>query len=149
MPRVSIAIPTYNCVAYIAQSVESLLGQTYGDFELVISDNASNDGTEDVCRRYAALDKRVRYVRRTENIGGPGNFRYVYSLCSGEYHKWSTADDYWHPSFLQEAVAVLDERSDVVLCHPKARLIDAEGNALSDYDEKLHLVDDSPCMRFR
>jgi glycosyltransferase involved in cell wall biosynthesis len=149
MPRVSIAIPTYNCAAYIAQSVESLLGQTYGDFELVISDNASNDGTEDICRRYAAVDKRVRYVRRTENIGGPGNFRYVFSLCSGEYHKWSTADDYWHPSFLQEAVAVLDERRDVVLCHPRARLIDAEGNTLSDYDEKLHLMDDSPRVRFR
>lgn len=149
MPKVSIAIPTYNCASYIAQSIESLLGQTYGDFELVISDNASTDGTEEVCRRYAAQDQRVRYVRRTENIGGPGNFRYVFSLCSGQYHKWSTADDYWHPEFLKEAVSVLDQRGDVVLCYPKTRLIDAQGNTLSDYDDKLNLMDDSPRVRFR
>jgi glycosyltransferase involved in cell wall biosynthesis len=149
MPRVSIAVPAYNCEKYIAQSLESLLGQSYGDFELVISDNASTDGTEAVCRRFAAQDKRVRYVRRTENIGGPGNFRYVFSLCSGEYHKWSTADDYWHPEFLKEAVAVLDQRPDVVLCYPKTRKIDLEGATLSDYDDRLHLIDDSPRTRFR
>ena len=149
MPRVSIAVPTYNCEKYIAQSLESLLGQSYGDFELVISDNASTDDTEAVCRRYAAQDKRVRYVRRTENIGGPGNFRYVFSLCSGEYHKWSTADDYWHPDFLKEAVAVLDQKRDVVLCYPKTRKIDPDGAMLSDYEDRLHLIDDSPRVRFR
>lgn len=149
MPRVSIAVPAYNCEKYIAQSLESLLGQSYGDFELVISDNASTDGTEAVCRRFATQDKRVRYVRRTENIGGPGNFRYVFSLCSGEYHKWSTADDYWHPEFLKEVVAVLDQKPDVVLCYPKTRKIDLEGATLSDYDDRLHLIDDSPRTRFR
>ena len=149
MPRVSIAVPTYNCEKYITQSLASLLGQSYGDFELVISDNASNDGTEAVCRHFAAQDKRVRYVRRTENIGGPGNFRYVFSLCSGEYHKWSTADDYWHPEFLKEAVAVLDQKPDVVLCYPKTRKIDLDGATLSDYDDLLHLIDDSPRTRFR
>jgi len=149
MPKVSIAMPVYNCAPYIAQSVESLLGQTFGDFEFVISDNASTDGTDEICRRYAAQDSRVRYVRRSENIGGPGNFRYVESLCSAPYHKWSTADDHWHSSFLQEAVQVLDQRSDVVLCHPKARLIDAQGRMLSDYDDPLHLMDESPRTRFR
>lgn len=149
MPRVSIAVPTYNCEKYIAQSLESLLGQSYGDFELVISDNASTDNTEAVCRKYAAQDTRVRYVRRGENIGGPGNFRYVFSLCSGEYHKWSTADDHWHPDFLKEAVAVLDQKPDVVLCYPKTRKIDLEGATLSDYDDRLHLIDDSPRIRFR
>lgn len=149
MPKVSVAIPAYNCAAYIAQSIESLLGQTYGDFELVISDNASTDATEDICRSYAAKDSRVRYVRRTENIGGPGNFRYVFSLCSGQYHKWSTADDYWHPSFLEEAMAVLERHDDVVLCYPRTRLIDAAGQTLSDYDDKLHLMDETPRVRFR
>ena len=147
--KVSIAVPVYNCDKYIAQSLESLLGQTCGDFELVISDNASTDGTEEICRRYATMDKRVRYVRRTTNIGGPGNFCYVFSLCSGSYHKWSTADDYWHPKFLQEAVDVLDREADVVLCYPKTRLIDAEGKPLSDYNDMLNLVDDSPRIRFR
>ena len=149
MPKISVAMPVYNCEKYVAQSLESLLGQTYGDFELLISDNASTDGTEEVCRRYVAVDKRVRYIRRTENIGGPGNFRHVFSLCSGAYHKWSTADDYWHPAFLEEAVAVLDQNPDVVLCYPKTRLVDAEGATLSDYNDMLHLVDASPRVRFR
>jgi glycosyltransferase involved in cell wall biosynthesis len=149
MAKVSIAMPAYNCEKYISQSLDSLLGQTYGDFELVISDNASTDGTEEICRRYVAMDKRVRYIRRTENIGGPGNFRYVFTQCSGQYHKWSTADDFWHPDFLAEAVAMLDSRPDVVLCYPKTRLIDANGAALSDYDDRLDLMDDSPRVRFR
>lgn len=148
-PLVSVAIPAYNCERYIAQSIESLLKQSFGDFELVISDNASTDGTEGVCRRYEAQDSRVRYVRRTENIGGPGNFRYVFSLCKGKYHKWSTADDHWHPEFLREAVAVLETRPDVVLCYPKTQLIDAEGHKLEDYEDNLELADDSPRKRFR
>jgi glycosyltransferase involved in cell wall biosynthesis len=149
VPNVSIAIPAYNCEQYIAQSIESLLGQTYGDFELVISDNASTDGTQDVCRRYESMDSRVRYARRSENIGGPGNFRYVFSLCSGKYHKWSTADDFWHPNFLQEAVDVLDRDAEVVLCYPKTQLIDSTGARISDYDDNLDLTDDSPRLRFR
>lgn len=149
MAKISIAMPAYNCEKFIAQSLDSLLGQTCGDFELVISDNASTDGTEEVCRRYVTLDKRVRYIRRTENIGGPGNFRYVFAQCTGQYHKWSTADDFWHPSFLEEAVAVLDSQPDVVLCYPKTRLIDASGAALSDYNDRLDLADDSPRTRFR
>lgn len=149
MPKVSIAMPAYNCEKYIARSLESLLGQTYGDFELIISDNASTDGTEAVCRRFAAQDKRVRYVRRIDNIGGPGNFRHVFALSSGTYHKWSTADDYWHPAFLQEAVDILDRQADVVLCYPKTRKIDLSGATISDYEDTLHLVDSSPRTRFR
>ena len=148
-PQVSIAIPAYNCERYIAQSIESLLQQSFGDFELVVSDNASTDGTEEICRGYAAADARVRYVRRTENVGGPGNFRHVFSLCSGRYHKWSTADDYWHPDFLKEAVAVLDARPDVVLCYPKTRLIEASGATIEDYDDNLELANDSPRERMR
>ena len=148
MTKVSIAMPAYNCERYIAQSLESLLGQSYGDFELVISDNASTDGTEELCRHYAAADKRVRYVRRTENIGGPGNFRYVYSLCSGEYHKWSTADDYWDSTFLAKSIAVLERDAGVVLCYPKTRLVNADGGLVQDYDDNLDLHDPSPTARF-
>lgn len=147
-PRVSIAVPVYNCERYLARSLDSLLGQTYGDFELVISDNASTDGSEEICRHYERLDRRVRYIRRTDNIGGPGNFRYVWSECRGEYHKWSTADDYWAPGFLGAAVALLDAQPDVVLCHPRAQLVDSAGVKIEDYDEPLHLVDDSPRRRF-
>lgn len=148
MPRVSVSLPTYNCERYVGQSIESLLGQTFGDLELVISDNASTDGTEQICRDYARRDSRVRYVRRPDNIGAPANFRYVFSLCRGEYHKWSTSDDFWAPDFLQKSVAVLDAHPDVVLCYPMTRFVDADGKTLNDYEDNLHLLDDSPRVRF-
>ena len=94
MPRVSIGMPVYNGELFIRQSVESLLAQTYGDFELVITDNASKDGTEEVCREFEKKDKRVRYVRNDKNLGGPGNFRRVFDTLQRGIHKWSTADDY-------------------------------------------------------
>jgi GT2 family glycosyltransferase len=115
----------------------------------VISDNASTDGTEAICRRYAVADPRIRYVRRATNIGGPRNFCYVFSLCTGSYVKWTTADDFSDPRFLEEAVAVLDARPDVVLCFPRTRIVDADGQPVEDHDDNLELSDDSPRHRFR
>jgi glycosyltransferase involved in cell wall biosynthesis len=148
MPRVSIGVPVYNCERFIRQSVESLLSQTYGDFELVITDNASKDGTEEICRALASIDKRVRYVRNERNLGGPGNFRRVFSLCSGELHKWSTADDYWDPTFIEKCVAVLDRHPDVVACYSKTKFVDASGNFIENYEDHLHLQEPSPGARF-
>jgi glycosyltransferase involved in cell wall biosynthesis len=148
MHRITVGMPAYNCERYIAQSIESVLGQTLGDFELLISDNCSTDGTEAICRDYAARDPRIRYVRQEKNLGGPGNFRYVFTQASGEYHKWATADDHYHPSFLEKCVAVLDQHADVVLCYPHTQLIDAEGRLLEIYQDNLHLLDESPEQRF-
>ena len=148
MPKVSIAVPAYNCERDFAQSLESLLGQTSGDFELIISDNASTDGTEAICRRYEALDQRVRYVRRTQTSAVPRTS----DTCSRFAAVGTTSgglDDNWHPAFLAEAVAVLDDKPNVVLCYPKTRKIDMSGNAIADYDDRLHLIDDSPRVRFR
>ena len=148
MPRVSIGVPVYNCEKFIGQSVGSLLAQTYGDFELIITDNASTDGTEEICREFVAKDKRVRYFRNERNLGGPGNFRRVLSLCKGELHKWSTADDYWDPTFIEKCVAVLDREPDVVACYSKTRFVDASGNVIEDYEDHLHLQESSPKARF-
>ena len=148
MPRVSIGMPVYNGELFIRQSVESLLAQTYGDFELVITDNASTDGTEEVCRDLEKKDKRVRYVRNDKNLGGPGNFRRVFALCSGEYHKWSTADDFWAPTVIEKCVAVLDREPDVVLCYPKSNLVNASGGLIEHYEDSLHLQEPSPRDRF-
>lgn len=148
MPRVSIGVPVYNGERFIRQSVESLLAQTYGDFELVITDNASKDGTEEVCRELVKKDKRVRYVRNDKNLGGPGNFRRVFALCSGEFHKWSTADDFWEPTVIEKCVAVLDREPDVVLCYPKSNIVDASGGLIELYEDSLHLQEDSPRARF-
>ena len=69
VPRLSVGLPVYNGENYLAESLEALLGQSYEDFELIISDNASTDGTADICRRYEKQDSRIRYIRQPRNIG--------------------------------------------------------------------------------
>jgi glycosyltransferase involved in cell wall biosynthesis len=148
MPRLSIAVPAYNCERYIERCLQSLLAQTYRDFELIVSDNASTDRTADICEEIARTDARVRVVRRQQNIGGPGNFRYAFSLCSGELIKWSTADDYLDPRYVERCVEQLDRDPATVLCYARTTLINAEGDELSKYEDDLNLIDDSPRQRF-
>ena len=87
VPRVSIGLPVYNGENFLAESIESLLGQSYEDFELIISDNASTDGTADICRRYAKQDSRIRYIRQPHNIGSAPNHNFVIEQARGELFK--------------------------------------------------------------
>jgi glycosyltransferase involved in cell wall biosynthesis len=148
MARVSIGMPVYNCEKFLHKSVGSLLAQTYGDIELVITDNQSTDATEEICREFAAKDKRVRYYRNERNFGGPGNFRRVFSLCTGEYHKWSTADDYWDPTVVEKCVAVLEREPEVVAAYPKTTLIKETGEFIEHYEDNFDLHEDAPSARF-
>src|SRR4051812_3389434 len=92
-PRLSIGLPVYNGERYVAQAVESLLGQTYSDFELIVCDNASTDGTEAILRKLAGSDSRVRYHRNDVNIGATPNFNRAFALARSPYFKWSAHDD--------------------------------------------------------
>ena len=148
MPRVSVGLPVYNRERYLCTSIESILNQTYQDFELIITDNASTDNTEQICREYAAKDGRIRYHRNKENIGAPKNFNLAFELSNGEYLKWATSDDYVGPEMIEKAVEVLDSNPDVVLCYPNAEIIDAEGKFLEYYDDVLNLQDSKASGRF-
>ncbi|HYE34809.1 glycosyltransferase family 2 protein [Methylocaldum sp.] len=129
-PRVSIGIPVYNGERYLAEALESLLAQTFKDFEIIISDNCSTDQTEEICRRYAEQDSRVRYVRAETNRGAAWNHNRTVELAKGEYFKWQTYDDLCAPTFLEKCVAVLDQHPEVVLCYPQFVRVDAERNPL-------------------
>ncbi|MBW3600415.1 MAG: glycosyltransferase [Planctomycetes bacterium] len=129
-PRVAIGLPVYNGAAMLPAALDSLLVQTYGEFELIVSDNASTDATEEVCRDYAARDPRIRYVRQEQNCGSAGNFNRVFQLSSSEYFKWAAADDVCHPNFLTKCVEALDAQRDVAWCHTMSRHIDEEGALL-------------------
>ncbi|TRT69737.1 MAG: glycosyltransferase family 2 protein [Microcystis sp. M_OC_Ca_00000000_S217Cul] len=108
-PRVSIGLPVYNGERFICSAIETLLSQTFSDFEIIISDNCSTDKTESICRQYAAKDARIRYVRQTKNVGITANFQFVLDAAVGEYFMWAAADDRQKPEFIQTLVKILDD----------------------------------------
>ncbi len=129
-PRVSLALPVYNGERFIAEAIESILAQTYADFELIINDNASDDGTERICREFAAKDARIRYVRNERNLGAGPNHNKGFELSSGEYFKWCACDDYIGPAFLEHCVSALDGAADVALAYGLTKCVDEEGKPI-------------------
>jgi glycosyltransferase involved in cell wall biosynthesis len=114
-PILSIGVPVFNGEPYIAQSLGAILRQTFTNLEVIVSDNASTDRTGEICRSYAARDKRIRYSRSLTNIGLLPNFRRVLELASGEYFMWAASDDYWSPNYVETLVACLEQNPDAVL----------------------------------
>jgi glycosyltransferase involved in cell wall biosynthesis len=127
-PRVSICIPTYNSSQYLAEAIDSALAQECVDFELIICDNASTDGTPELCQKYP--DPRVCYVRFNELVGQATNWNRCLDLAAGEYVVLLHADDCLKPSFLTRALAVLDSHPEVGLVHCAVQHIDQSGSPL-------------------
>ena len=149
MSQISIGLPVYNGQDLIREAIDSMLAQTYSDFELVISDNASTDESETICREYAAQDNRVKYCRSEENVGAAANFRKVLHLSSSKYFKWIGVDDHCAPSYLEQTKQILDSRDDVVVCCSKVDIIDGEGKTLRKYEDAQELPQSSPSQRFK
>lgn len=147
IPRISIGMPAYNSEANIGSAIESLLGQTFGDFELIVSDNASTDATRDVVERYRALDKRIRYERQSVNIGANPNYTYVARLARGEFFKWSSSSDWCAPSFLDACLELLVRHDDTVVVVPRTRLFEREPSFCRDYDHDIDVLGETPSVR--
>jgi glycosyltransferase involved in cell wall biosynthesis len=126
-----------------------LLGQSFTDFELIISDNASTDETEEICRRYAAKDRRIRYIRQPRNIGANPNHNFVLDEARGEYFKWAAHDDLYGHDLLARCVAALDEHRDVVLSHADMAIIDETGTVVRKFDYTLATGSADVTERFR
>jgi glycosyltransferase involved in cell wall biosynthesis len=142
IPKVSIGLPVHNGEKFLNQAIESLLAQTFTDFELIISDNASTDSTETICRKYVLKDLRIRYVRQRENIGPTANFEIVRSQAAGEYFMWHAADDLCEPSCLKVLTEVLDQNPRVVLAICDVRNVSQDGEMLfTSYLDNIRLAD--------
>jgi len=146
---VTVGVPVYNGERYLPQCLDSLLSQTYRDFVLVISDNASTDRTREICEGYAKADSRVRYHRNAVNIGLYGNFNLLLGLVRTPYVKLASADDFWAPAMLADAMAEMQRDPSLVLCHPRAVLVDEDGREIRRYEKSLQLTEDDPSARFR
>ena len=138
-PRVSLGMPVYNGENFIEETLDSILTQTFEDFELIISDNASTDKTEEICRAYAAKDSRIRYYRNQENLGAAPNYNRVVELSTGEYFKWAAHDDLCAPELLERTVAILDQQPSVVVCYTKTITIDENGEVIAKHDDNFNL----------
>jgi glycosyltransferase involved in cell wall biosynthesis len=143
----SVGMPAYNSEQYIRDAIESILNQTFTDFELIISDNASTDSTQLICEEYASKDPRVRYIRNDVNIGVADNYNAAFKLSKGKYFKWASSNDYCAPNFFEECIKILELNPDAVLVFPRTRLFSNSIDNYFDYSDYLDTASDSPKER--
>jgi glycosyltransferase involved in cell wall biosynthesis len=148
-PPITIGMPVYNGERYLAEALECVLAQDFGDYEVLISDNASTDSTEEICRSYAARDPRIRYHRWDRNRGMVRNIGYTMESATGEFFKNYSYDDRIAPTFLSTCLRAIREAPEsVVLVYPRTGIIGIDGEDLGEYEDRLDLRSPSPAARF-
>lgn len=148
VPLVTMGLPVYNGENYLRAALESLLAQTFTDWELILSDNGSTDGTEAICREFAARDGRIRYLREPKNRGAAWNFNRVFRLCRSPLFRWAAHDDVCSPELLERCVEALRAEPAAVLAHSRTRIIGPEGEPVCDYNIRLRTESPDPAVRF-
>jgi len=142
-PRVSIGLPVYNGENYVSEAIAAVLAQDFTDFELIIRDNASTDGTAAICRAYAARDRRVRYRRNDRNLGAGPNYDRCFHDARGEFFKWMAHDDLIAPDFLRRTVERLERNPDAVLCCIDVREIGPDGERIREFASAFADIEDA------
>jgi glycosyltransferase involved in cell wall biosynthesis len=141
-------MPAYNAARHIESAINAILAQTISDLELIIYDNASTDGTEDLCRKAAAEDSRVRYFRNKKNLGAAENYNLTLRAARGRYFKWSSSNDLCHPEFLRACVSALETDEKAVIAYPRTRVFTDDPEVGELYPDHLGLEVDDPVIRF-
>jgi len=132
VPPVTIGMPVYNAERFVEQAIRSLLAQTHGDFALVISDNASTDGTGATCHALAAADSRISCIRQEANHGSSWNFNFLARTARSPLFMWAASDDLWEPQFLETCIRQLKNEEGLVLSFTAFRAISRLGEPLGD-----------------
>jgi glycosyltransferase involved in cell wall biosynthesis len=148
-PLVSVGLFVYNGERFIEEALESILTQTFTDFELIISDNASTDRTGKIARAYAERDDRIRYYRNETNIGAGWNARRVYELATGKYFKWAAVDDIIEPDLLRRCVEILEGDPGCVVAYARTKEVDENGTFIKNYMMPMQTSSNDPAVRFR
>jgi glycosyltransferase involved in cell wall biosynthesis len=147
-PKVSIGLPVFNGEKYIREAIESILAQTFTDFELIISDNSSTDKTEEICSEYVAKDSRICYFRNQTNIGAANNENRTFELSRGQYFRLASHDDKFASTLIEKSVEILDNNPSVVLCYSEIVKIDENGIPLTIVHSEF-AASEKPHERFR
>jgi Glycosyl transferase family 2 len=148
-PSVSIGVAVYNGEAYLEEALASIAAQTFRDYEVIISDNASTDRTAAICEAHAARDRRIRYFRNPVNIGGDRNYYRCFELAQGKYFLGVAHDDRLSPEYLRKVLDVLESDPSVVFCHTRAHQIDETGAVVGTYGGQPFTESARPPERFR
>lgn len=147
--RVTIGLPVFNGERHLRQAIESVLTQDYDDLRLVIGDNASTDGTLDLCRSYAERDPRVTLLESDVNRGAAWNFNRLVDHATGDYFRWLACDDYLDPRCVGVCVDALDRQRDAVLVHTGVVDVDDDGEVLYKWDPTGACLDADPVDRYQ
>ena len=134
-PQLVIGMPVYNGGRYISETIESILNQTFSDFILLISDNASTDQTQHICQEFARKDKRISYRRQDKNLGMAGNFNYVLQPGNAPFFKWAAHDDLIRPNYLEKCIELLKKEPELAIVHSRTERISDNSDSLGFYDD--------------
>ena len=145
--RVGIGLPVYNGERYVEAAIRSIVEQSFEDFQLIIGDNASTDGTEEICRSFAS-DPRVHYVRRERNVGATPNYNDLMDRLDSPLVRWQACDDVLAETYLERCVELLDEHPDAPMAHTEATIIDEHGDVQRDWDLEHPLASEDPTERW-
>jgi glycosyltransferase involved in cell wall biosynthesis len=149
VPRVSIGLPVYNGELFLARTLDSLLNQTFREIEVIISDNASTDATQEICESFAARDPRIEYIRQERNLGASANYNVVARRSHGEYFKWAAHDDLCEPTLVERCVDLLDKNKDAVVAYPRSVLISDADDIVEPVTEDMSLPWNTASRRLR
>jgi glycosyltransferase involved in cell wall biosynthesis len=147
---VSVGLPIYNGEKFLEAALKSILAQTYSNLEIIISDNASTDGTRRICEKYLASDQRIQYHRNDMNLGAARNYNLTVEHAKGKYFKWAAHDDVCMPAFIEHCVEILEKEERVSLAYPKTIVIDEHGRVIDDgFEDLFDFREREPHHRFK
>ena len=149
VPAISFGLPVFNGALYLRRAIDSILAQTFTDFELIVSDNASTDATAQIIREYAKRDPRIRRYRQKINIGIGNNWTFVAEQARGKYFKWVSANDEYEPALAADCLEVMQADPEVVLCYGRTQFMDLAGVRMGIYNEDFSADSPSALERYR
>jgi glycosyltransferase involved in cell wall biosynthesis len=136
-----VGMPVFNDVDYVEKSIQSVLKQSFKNFEFVISDDQSTDGSADICRKYERSDSRIKYIRQPKNLGISKNMKYLLDQSNSAFFIWAADDDLWTPKFLEVLVKTLEDNPEYICAFSTFTHVNENGDIIDkpldfDYEGK-------------